>query len=155
MSEQKSASERALELFEQGYNCAQSVFAAFCEKTGIPFDTAVRLPEALGGGCCRLRQTCGAFTGGMLVLSALYGHNDPEHPQSKMDMYVQGQRVGLQFQELFGTFCCAELLDLPAGTVSSPVPSPRTPEYYAQRPCARFVVEMARLVDEEIARTED
>ena len=29
-------SERAVELFKQGYNCAQAVFAAFSEEVGLP-----------------------------------------------------------------------------------------------------------------------
>ena len=34
--------EKAHELFKQGYNCAQSVFAAFCDVTGIDFETAIK-----------------------------------------------------------------------------------------------------------------
>ena len=43
-------SERARELFEQGYNCAQSVFAAFCDETGMEFGAALRLSSSFGGG---------------------------------------------------------------------------------------------------------
>lgn len=148
---------RAVELFQEGYNCAQAVAGAFAEAgyfMGLSFDQAVRLTEGLGGGLCRLRETCGAVSGGMLVLGACYGHNDPEHPQSKMELYAQGQRTALPFQEKFGTFSCARLLQLPPDEAPCPIPTPRTAEFYQKRPCARFIYEMARLVAEEICRQE-
>ena len=148
---------RAVELFQEGYNCAQAVAGAFAEAgyfMGLSFDQAVRLAEGLGGGLCRLRETCGAVSGGMLVLGACYGHNDPEHPQSKMELYAQGQRTALPFQEKFGTFSCARLLHLPPDEAPCPIPTPRTAEFYQKRPCARFIYEMARLVAEEICRQE-
>ena len=35
--------ERAVSLFMEGYSCAQSVFGAFSDVTGLDFDTAMRL----------------------------------------------------------------------------------------------------------------
>ena len=40
MSEPNHA-ERAVDLFREGYNCAQAVFAAFCDVTGMDFQTAL------------------------------------------------------------------------------------------------------------------
>ena len=55
-------SDTARGLFEQGYNCAQSVFAAFCDETGMEKDVALRLSSSFGGGMGRLREVCGAVT---------------------------------------------------------------------------------------------
>ena len=33
--------KRAKKLFEDGYNCSQSVFCAFCEDFGIDFETGL------------------------------------------------------------------------------------------------------------------
>ena len=43
-------SQRAMELFKQGYNCSQSVVAAFCEELDIDFETALKLSSSFGGG---------------------------------------------------------------------------------------------------------
>jgi uncharacterized protein YycO len=43
-------SEAARALFGQGYNCAQAVFAAFCDETGMDMETALRLSSSFGGG---------------------------------------------------------------------------------------------------------
>ena len=49
--------EKAHELFKQGYNCAQSVFAAFCDVTGIDFETAIKLASGFGAGMGGMRDT--------------------------------------------------------------------------------------------------
>ena len=41
--------ERAKALFQQGYNCAQSVAVAFAPEMGLSEETAARLASAFGG----------------------------------------------------------------------------------------------------------
>lgn len=55
--------ERATELFESGYNCAQAVFVPTAEKMGIDFDTAMQIASSLGGGLACGDETCGAVLG--------------------------------------------------------------------------------------------
>ena len=45
--------DRAVELFMEGYNCAQSVFTAFADRFGIDEDTAKKISAGLGGGVGR------------------------------------------------------------------------------------------------------
>ena len=40
--------DRARELFLEGYNCAQAVFCAFCDLTGLDLGTAARLASSFG-----------------------------------------------------------------------------------------------------------
>ena len=42
--------EQAQALFMQGYNCAQAVFAAFCDETGLTQQQALKLASGFGGG---------------------------------------------------------------------------------------------------------
>ena len=147
--------EKAAKLFYDGYNCAQAVFGAFADEIGIPMETAAKMASALGGGLCRMRETCGAVSGGMLALGTLQGYDISGDDQIKMALYARGQRVMKAFKEIYGTFCCRELLGLLENAPLTPVPSPRTEEYYKARPCARFIYEMARLVEEELKRETD
>ena len=41
--------ELAKEYFLKGYNCAQAVFVAFCDVTGMSEETALRLSSSFGG----------------------------------------------------------------------------------------------------------
>lgn len=60
--------EKAKALFLEGYNCAQSVFGAFCDVTGMDFEQAMKLASSFGGGMGGRRETCGTCTGAFMVL---------------------------------------------------------------------------------------
>ena len=60
--------ERAKALFLEGYNCAQAVFCAFTDVTGLDMTTAARLSSSFGGGLGRLREVCGAVSAASMVL---------------------------------------------------------------------------------------
>lgn len=47
--------QAAVDLFMQGYNCAQSLAGAFADVTGLDRDTVLRLASSFGGGMGRLR----------------------------------------------------------------------------------------------------
>ena len=64
--------EYVSELFASGYNCAQSVFAAFAEDYGLDRDTALKIGSALGSGV-RCGEICGAVTGAALVIGLKNG----------------------------------------------------------------------------------
>ena len=139
---------KAAELFLSGYNCAQAVMVAFCDVTGLEEKAAAKMISAFGGGMGRMREVCGAVSGMFMVLSLLYGYDDPGDDRAKMQLYQQVQQLGQKFREENGTIICREILDNPP---SDPNPSPRTAEYNAKRPCARMVMTAARLMDEFIA----
>ena len=70
-------SDLARKLFKKGYNCSQSVFAAFCDETGLDMETALKIASSFGGGMGRLREVCGAVTGMFMVVGMKYGYTDP------------------------------------------------------------------------------
>ena len=51
-----SHSEKAVALFKSGYNCAQAVFVAFSDVTGLDEKTALMLSSSFGGGMGRMRE---------------------------------------------------------------------------------------------------
>ena len=144
--------EEAKRLFMQGYNCAQAVFCAFCDETGLDIDTAARMTSSFGGGMGRLREVCGTVSGALLALGILRGYDDPADPQAKAAHYKLVQEYARRFREKNGTIVCRELLkDVPV--TPGGVPEPRTPEFYARRPCLRLAGEAAAILDELLAET--
>ena len=135
---------KAAELFLSGYNCAQAVAAAFSEELGLTESQAARMVSAFGGGMGRLREVCGAVSGMLFVLSSLYGYDTPGDDESKKVLYGQVQELAAAFREANGTIICRERLDHPS---TVPNPTPRTAEFYAKRPCARFVLTAGELMD--------
>lgn len=57
------------------YNCAQSVVVPFIEDAGYDEKTALKFAANFGQGM-RMAGTCGAVTGGLMVLG-LFGADDP------------------------------------------------------------------------------
>ena len=140
--------EKATELFLSGFNCAQAVFCAFSDVTGIDEATSLRLASSLGGGVGGARELCGAVNAGAMVLGIAKGYDTPDDPGAKREHYARVTKYLDTFRADFDTVVCRELL---AGLKVSGVPSERTPEYYRTRPCARFVRRAAELLDEALA----
>ena len=102
--------ELARDLFIQGYNCAQAVFCAFCDVTGLEIDTAARMASSFGGGLGRLREVCGTVSGAALVLGMTRGYADPGDYAAKKDHYALVQDFARRFREANGSIVCRELL---------------------------------------------
>ena len=140
---------KAAELFLSGSNCAQAVLMAFGDVTGLEDSFAAKLSCSFGGGMGRMREVCGAVSGMLMVAGLLYGYDDPgEKDCNKKAHYKLVQELAGRFREEVGSIVCREILKNPP---SDPNPSPRTAEYYAQRPCARMVMTAARILDEYMA----
>ena len=81
-------SEKAAELFLEGYNCAQAVAVAFCDVTGLDEKATAKMVSAYGGGMGGLREVCGAVSGMLFILSNLYGYDDPKEEAGKKQLYA-------------------------------------------------------------------
>lgn len=62
--------EQAVANFKAGYNCSQSVVAAFADLYGFIREQSLRMAASFGGGIGRMRMTCGAACG-MFLLAGL------------------------------------------------------------------------------------
>lgn len=139
---------KAVELFRQGYNCAQAVAVAFCDVTELEDPFAARMAASFGGGMGRMREVCGAVSGMFMVLGLLYGYDDPKDQLSKKQLYHQIQDLANQFRTENGSIICREILKNPP---SDPNPTPRSAEFYQMRPCERMVFTAGELMDAFLA----
>lgn len=141
--------DEAYNNFMKGYNCAQSVALAYAEEMHLTPEQALTMSAGFGGGVGRLREVCGAFSGIVLVLGALYGSPDPSQ---KTALYTEVQALAERYrtENGGGSIVCRELLGLKKAE-GSPIASPRTPEYYKKRPCPELVRLAANILDDYIA----
>ena len=146
--------ERARELFRQGYNCSQAVFASCADLFGVTdTEMALRLAASFGGGIGRMRLTCGAACG-MFLLEGLHsGSAIVGDAVGKGHNYQCVQALAERFREEHGSLTCAELLAahkaMPA-EATSPTPEPRTENYYHKRPCIEMVAAAVRIFLESL-----
>lgn len=142
-------SEKAVNNFKSGYNCAQSVFLAFAEDFGFDKETALKLSSSFGGGMGRLREVCGAVSSMFAIAGLKEGYVSPNDDEAKAKHYERIQALAQVFKTRFGTIICRELLELPEGA-DSPIPSKRNDKYYKTRPCEAFVRYAAEIIEQEI-----
>lgn len=102
--------DRALSLFDEGYACSQAVLLAFSGRYGVDERTAKLISSTFGGGMGRLRQKCGAATGGFMVLGLQYGNTDPGDMDTKLHAYKKVRELNRQVEDVYGTSNCVELL---------------------------------------------
>jgi C_GCAxxG_C_C family probable redox protein len=141
--------ERAMQLFKEGYNCSQSVFAAFCDELDMDFETALKISSSFGGGMGRLREVCGAVTAMFMVAGMKYGYTDPKDDAAKAAHYELIQSLAVQFKTENDSIICRDLLGLSV-QVDSPIPEARTESYYQKRPCIEFVRNATEILDQFI-----
>ena len=145
--------ELARELFFRGYNCAQAVFCAYTDITGLDIDTSARLASSFGGGMGRLREVCGTVSGALMALGSARGYSIPGDQQAKADHYCAVQEYARRFREENGSIICRDLLQGIETTPGS-IPEERTPEFYQKRPCPLLVWRAAHLLDEMLAEAQ-
>lgn len=128
------------ELYQKGYNCAQSVFAAFCDETGLDFETAVKIASSFGGGMGGMGDVCGAVSGMLMVLGIKYGYINPADKEAKSEHYGLIRESVKRFESENGSIVCRELLELLKDKKC----------ISAARPCAVLVENAAKILDEYI-----
>lgn len=127
---------RAVELHDQGYNCAQSVLLAYAPAAGINEADAAKLMQSFGGGMGGLGETCGALSGGLAALGLLSRPVTPGDQEAKEESYRIAKAMGLKFKEEASGLHCPEL-------------KPSDPE--ARRwACSSYIALAARLVAEAV-----
>ena len=130
----ETLADRAEALFRQGYNCSQSVFAAFADVVGMSVEEAAQLASPFGAGFGKLREVCGAVSGMTMLAGKLKGYSDPEAREEKVELYKLIQKMCAEFEGKEGSIICRELLGLEKGEDLGE-PAVRTEEYYRSRPC--------------------
>ncbi len=141
-------SEKAVELFYEGYNCSQAVFGAFAEEQGITKETAMKIASAFGGGVGRLREVCGACSGMLMAAGMLYGYSTPETGEVKMEYYSLVRALCEQFKNENSSIICREILGTQAEIGGTP--EARTESFYKKRPCVKCIRTAAEILERYI-----
>ena len=127
---------KAKQLFLKGNNCAQSVFAAFSDITGIDEKSAFFIASSFGGGMGHIGETCGAVTGMLMAAGPLLGY------------YKEVKALTDEFKAEFGGLRCPALMArLNGGEYNLP-----DDEDYKSRPCLIFVEKAVEILEKKLER---
>lgn len=141
--------QRAVDNFMNGYNCSQSVVAAFADLYDLTDLQAKRISAGFGGGFGRMRMVCGAASG-MVILAGLNdGQTEGGDREGKAHCYKVVQELMENFRISNGSVICAEILGLKGPVAAGNyMPAERNAEYYKKRPCGAKIESAARIFAE-------
>ena len=105
---------RALELFDSGLYCAESVLLAMNEAVPSHTDAIPRIATGLCSGMARTGGTCGAVSGAILGIGLVVGRDSANG--SVEPAYAQVRSLIASFQERHGSIYCPELIECDLGT---------------------------------------
>lgn len=140
----KDSVDQAVMMFNEGYSCSQSIFAAYAMQFGISQDTALKIAAGLGGGVGRTGEICGAVTGATLVLGLKFGTTDPKDKSAKYDCYSKVKTFCDEFKNRTGSLICRELLGF---DFTSPDGAARSRQPGAFEHCPEFVKIAGEILD--------
>ncbi len=132
--------EKAREYFLHGYNCAQSVAAAFADLTRLDEETVLKMASSFGGGVGHMKEVCGVISGMALIAGLLYGDINPADKATRDAHYERVRSFAMKFKDRFGSLICRDLLAFNEQT-------PDIEEPYASRPCLKYVESAAEIFD--------
>lgn len=166
MEQQSKATSRqdiAESYFRKGYNCAQSVFAAFAKDYGFDEETALKISASFGGGLGRMREVCGCVSAMAIIAGMETGSTKERDAAGKQRNYEMVQHLAEEYKKISGgSIICRELLGLDkmvkgadgdglkkSKTDTSPKPSDRTEAYYKKRPCIELIRSACTIIENE------
>ena len=127
--------EKAIQLHDLGYNCAQAVLMAFEDELDADKKLLFKLSEGFGGGMGNSRGVCGALSGAIMLAGLLNSDADLEHPASKKMTYQLDRAIYKLFTEKAGASICRDLKGADTGKM-----------LYSCEDCIRLGVEAAETV---------
>jgi C_GCAxxG_C_C family probable redox protein len=102
--------DQAVATFNNGFNCAQAVFATYAEEFGIDQARALKISCGLGAGMGRRQEVCGAVSGAILLISCKHGKTIREDNAANEMTYKLVREFSEKFIAKHGSISCKELL---------------------------------------------
>lgn len=104
--------DKAVECFHEGFNCSQAVFSSHSSDLGLDDKTAKKISCGFGGGIGHTGQTCGAFSGAVMLIGLKYGKTEAEDSVAKAKTYETVLAFRDRFVSVNGAVTCPGLLGL-------------------------------------------
>lgn len=92
-----------------GYACAQSILATYCDLYGLDSEMAKKLSAGFGGGM-GVAGTCGAVTGAYMVIGLEFTKSDCKDSENRKNVHKAVADFNRRFNEVHDSISCKGLL---------------------------------------------
>jgi C_GCAxxG_C_C family probable redox protein len=135
-------------------NCAQTTFLSLQEEFDLEGEEVLKALTSFPGIALR-GETCGAVTGGLMVLGLIYGRdkNNLNNWQAYLDSLPPSRKFCHNFEEEFGSTMCGEIIETEFGRafdLAEPVEAMQWVKCGALEKCGRVIAKGVHLVVEII-----
>ncbi len=138
--------EKAVALHKQGYNCNQSLLAAFTDVTGLSEQASFDLGAGFGAGMFT-GEVCGAISSAVMVLGSATPVDRDDPVASKRRTGALAKEFQKRFQEKFGSLRCSALLK----TDIDPALSPAAQAAGVSNRCEVLILSAMEVVEDMLA----
>ena len=97
--------ETARALHKRGFNCCQSVLAAFSDRTGLTEQASFDVGGGFGGGA-GTGELCGAISGAIMALGMMTPVDTADPVGSKKRTVALSKELQKRFAQRFGALRC-------------------------------------------------
>lgn len=97
--------DKAIKEFYSTSNCAQAVLTSFAQELQVDESVLTKIASGFGAGMGRLQKTCGAVTGGMMVIGL-----KKEGELDKDEIYKLVNKFESNFKAIHKVADCSALL---------------------------------------------
>lgn len=136
--------EQAAAYHHRGFNCCQSVLAAYSDLTGLSEQASFDLGGGFGAGA-QTGELCGAITGAILTLGMLTPVDAEDPVGSKRRTGKLAKEFQQRFQEKFGDLRCRPLLKR---EIQATEETPAAQELDLTNRCDILIVSAVEIVEE-------
>ena len=150
MMEHMEHIERARLYHERGFNCCQSVVAAFSDLTGLSEGESFSIAGGFGSGA-GTGELCGAVSGAVMVLGLLHPADPADPVGSKRRAGAKARELQKRFSERFGALRCRELLK---NRSSAEAETGAAKRLGVTNHCTVMVVTAAEIIEEILAEAD-
>jgi C_GCAxxG_C_C family probable redox protein len=141
-----SRASEAIKQFEKGFACAPAVLSAYSEQFGLEKTLALKIACGFGGGIGRMGRTCGAVTGGVMVIGLKHGQASLVDEESRQETYNLVREFIDRFTALHGSTECRELIGYDLSDAGE-LELARNSDVF-QNKCPSFVYDAARILED-------
>lgn len=136
--------EQAAAYHHKGFNCCQSVLAAYTDLTGLSEQASFDLGGGFGAGA-QTGELCGAITGAILTLGMLTPVDEEDPVGSKRRTGKLAKEFQKRFQEKFGDLRCHPLLKR---EIQATEETPAAQELDLTNRCDILIVSAVEIIEE-------
>ena len=103
--------QKAVDYFNSGYNCVQSVLLTLYEhlEPEGKSELVPKIAAGFGGGIGRCGSVCGALTGSIMAVGIKYAPNETG-AEKRAKSYANARMLYQQFEQHNGTVFCRNLI---------------------------------------------